>query len=68
MATHGNSTEKSGWILIASLETHRGCSIRPAEKQSGFNGLSTSQSGEIRKIELKTIDHSDDWGSIMNFV
>lgn len=65
MATsHGNTTEKSGWILIASLETYRGCSIQPAEKQSGFNGLSTSQSGEIRKIELKTILNSDNWFAI----
>jgi hypothetical protein len=44
---HGNSVEKSGWILIASLETHRGCLIQPAKKQSGFNGLSTSQSGNL---------------------
>jgi hypothetical protein len=61
---HGNTTEKSGWILIASLETHRGCSILPAKKQSGFNGLSTNQSGEIRKIELKTIHRSDNWFAI----
>ena len=65
MATHhGSTTEKSGWILIASLETHRGCSIIPAKKQSGFNGLSTSQFDELRKIELKTIHKSDNWFAI----
>jgi hypothetical protein len=61
---HGNTTEKSGWILIASLETYRGCSIIPAKRQSGFNGLSTSESGKIRKIELKTIHKSDNWFAI----
>ncbi len=64
---HGSSVEKSGWILIASLETHRGCSITPAKRQSGFNGLSTSQTGEVRKIELKTVYKSDDWFAINGF-
>ena len=61
---HGGSTETLGWSLVSSLETYRGCSIRLANKKSGFNGLSTNLLGEIRKIELKTVYKSDDWFAI----
>lgn len=61
---HGSETETLGWSLVSSLETYRGHSIKLVNKQSGFNGLSTSRSGEIRKIELKTVNKSDDWFAI----
>lgn len=62
--THGGTTEARGWALIAALETFRGCSLKFANKQSGFNGLSVSQGGEKRKIELKTVERSDNWFAI----
>ena len=61
---HGGTTESRGWALIASLETFRGCSIKFASKNSGFNGMSVSMRSETRKIELKTVDHSDNWFAI----
>ena len=61
---HGSTTESHGWALVASLETLRGCSIKIAPKGSGFNGISTNLSGEIRKIELKTVSRSDNWFAI----
>lgn len=61
---HGGSTESQGWALVASLETFKGCDIKIVTKVSGFNGLSTSLSGEVRKIELKTVRKSDDWFAI----
>lgn len=61
---HGGTTEARGWALVASLETFRGCSIKFARKGSGFNGLSIGISGETRKIELKTVSHSDNWFAI----
>lgn len=61
---HGSSTETLGWSLVSSLETHKGCSISLVAKGSGFNGLSTNLSGEKRKIELKTVQKSDDWFAI----
>jgi len=61
---HGSTTEAHGWALVASLETFRGCSVKFAPKGSGFNGISTSMSGEKRKIELKTVSHSDNWFAI----
>lgn len=61
---HGGTTEARGWALIASLETFRGCSLKFANKRSGFNGLSVSNHGETRKIELKTVGHSDNWFAI----
>jgi len=61
---HGSSTETLGWSLVSSLETHRGCSINIVSKGSGFNGLSTSLSGDVRRIELKTVHKSDNWFAI----
>lgn len=50
--------------MVASLETFKGCTIKIVTKGSGFNGLSTSLSGKVRKIELKTVKKSDDWFAI----
>jgi len=50
--------------LVASLETLKGCTIKIVAKGSGFNGLSTSLLGKVRKIELKTVAKSDDWSAI----
>jgi len=63
-ANHGSSTESRGWALVASLETFKGCTINIVAKGSGFNGLSTSLLGQVRKIELKTVGRSDDWFAI----
>jgi len=61
---HGSSTESQAWALVASLETFKGCTIKIVAKGSGFNGLSTSLLGKVRKIELKTVAESDDWSAI----
>ena len=61
---HGSSVESRGWVLVASLETFKGCAINIVHKGSGFNGLSTSLSGKVRKIELKTVAKSDNWFAI----
>ena len=52
-------TEAHGWALVASLETFRGFSIQMTSRQSGFNGLSISKHGHVRKIELKAIKRTD---------
>ncbi len=50
--------------LVCSVETFRGCNIQLVNKASGFNGLSTNKGGEVRKIELKTMEKSFNWIAI----
>ena len=57
-------TEAHGWALVAPLETFRGFSIQMTSRQSGFNGLSISKHGHVRKIELKAIKRTDKWFAI----
>jgi len=52
---HPNSLEKVGTGLACSVETYRGCNIELVNNRSGFNGLSTNKSGEVRKIEVKSM-------------
>jgi hypothetical protein len=61
---HPNSLEKVGVGLACSVETYRGCNIQLVKKQSGFNGLSTNKNGEVRKIEVKSMERSFDWIAI----
>ncbi|MEK7729793.1 MAG: hypothetical protein AAB354_15405 [candidate division KSB1 bacterium] len=61
---HPNSLEKIGVGLVCSVETHRGCSIQLVKKISGFNGLSTNKNGEVRKIEVKSMEKSFNWIAI----
>jgi hypothetical protein len=61
---HPNSLEKVGVGLVCSLETFRGCNIQIVKKASGFNGLSTNKDGEVRKIEVKTMEKSFNWIAI----
>ena len=61
---HTSKVEARGWGLVTSLETSRGFSLSLTNKRSGFNGLSISKSGEVRKIEVKTIHKSDAWFAV----
>jgi len=38
--------------------------IQLVRKDSGFNGLSTNKNGEVRKIEVKTMEKSFNWIAI----
>lgn len=62
--TNPNSLEKVGIGLVCSVETYRGCNIQLVKKNSGFNGLSTNKEGEVRKIEVKTMEKSFNWIAI----
>jgi hypothetical protein len=64
MEQHPNSLEKIGVGLVCSVETYRGCNIQLVKKQSGFNGLSTNKDGEVRKIEVKSMEKSFNWIAI----
>src|SRR3972149_2024280 len=61
---HGATIEKLGVGLTCSVETFRGCRIEIVKRTSGFNGISTNKKGEVRKIEVKTMEHSDNWIAI----
>jgi len=61
---HPNSLEKVGIGLVCSIETYRGCTIQLVKRTSGFNGLSTNKDGEVRKIEVKTMERSFNWVAI----
>ncbi len=61
---HGATIEKLGLGLTCSVETFRGCRIELVKRTSGFNGISTNKKGEVRKIEVKTMERSDDWIAI----
>jgi hypothetical protein len=65
---HPNSIEKVGTGLVCSVETYRGCNIKLVKKQSGFNGLSTNKDGEVRKIEVKTMEKSFNWIAISSLI
>jgi hypothetical protein len=65
---HPNSLEKVGVGLVCSVETFRGCNIQLVKKTSGFNGLSTNKSGEVRKIEVKTMEKSFNWIAISGLI
>lgn len=61
---HGGTVEKVGMGLVCSVETFKKGNIQLVKRLSGFNGLSTYNSGEVRKIELKTMEKSDYWIAI----
>jgi hypothetical protein len=64
LGQHPNSLEKIGVGLVCSVETYRGCRIELVNKQSGFNGLSTNKNGDVRKIEVKSMEKSFNWIAI----
>lgn len=64
---HGSSVEKVGMGLICSVETFKKANISLVVRTSGFNGLSTYKSGEVRKIECKSMEKSDYWIAINGF-
>lgn len=66
--SHPNSLEKVGVGLATSVETFKGCSITLVKKTSGFNGLSTNKDGEVRKIEVKTMQNSFNWIAISSLI
>lgn len=66
--TPPGSIEKVGVGLVCSVETFRGCTIQLVKKESGFNGLSTNKSGEVRKIEVKSMEKSFNWISINGLI
>ncbi|MCK4689407.1 MAG: hypothetical protein KAT41_03825, partial [Candidatus Marinimicrobia bacterium] len=61
---HGSTVEKIGSGLVSSVETYKGCRINFVKRQSGFNGPSIYRNGEVRKIEIKTMQKSDYWIAI----
>ncbi len=61
---HSNTTEKVGMGLVCSVETFKKGNIQLVKRLSGFNGLSIYKNGEVRKIELKTMERSDNWIAI----
>lgn len=65
---HPNSLEKIGLGLVCSVETYRGCNIQLVKKTSGFNGLSTTKGGEVRKIEVKSMQNSFNWIAVNGLV
>jgi len=65
---HPNTLEKIGTGLVCSVETYRGCNIHLVKKISGFNGLSTNKNGEVRKIEVKSMEKSFSWIAISSLV
>ncbi len=65
---HPNSLEKIGTGLVCSVETFRGCSIQLVKRQSGFNGLSTNKDGQVRKIEVKSMERSFNWIAISSVI
>lgn len=65
---HPNSLEKIGVGLVCSVETFRGCDIQLVKKISGFNGLSTNKNGEVRKIEVKSMEKSFNWIAISSLI
>src|SRR4051812_38305044 len=65
---HSNSIEKVGIGLACSVETFRGCTIQLVKKDSGFNGLSTNKNGEVRKIEVKSMERSFNWIAISSVI
>jgi hypothetical protein len=50
--------------LVKDLEEFRGCTLRIAGRRAGFNGLSVYDDDVVRKIEIKTVDRSDNWFAI----
>lgn len=62
------SMEKVGVGLVCSVETFRGCTIQVVRKNSGFNGISTNKSGEVRKIEVKSMATNYKWIAISSLV
>lgn len=68
LESHLYSLEKVGVGLVCSVETFRGCSIQLVKKQSGFNGLSTNKDGEVRKIEVKSMEKSFNWIAISGLI
>lgn len=65
---HSNSIEKVGIGLACSVETYKGCTIQLVKKDSGFNGLSTNKNGEVRKIEVKSMEKSFNWIAISSVI
>jgi len=65
---HPNSLEKVGVGLACSVETFKGCKIQLVKKTSGFNGLSTNKDGEVRKIEVKSMQNQFNWIAISSLI
>ena len=65
---HSNSIEKVGVGLVCSVETFKGCTVQLVKKNSGFNGLSTNKDGEVRKIEVKSMERSFNWVAISSLI
>jgi hypothetical protein len=61
---HSNAVEKVGMGLVCSLETFKGAKIELVKRLSGFNGLSVYKYGQVRKIEVKTMQKGDKWIAI----
>lgn len=65
---HGATIEKIGSGLVSSVETYKGAKLQFVKRLSGFNGLSIYSHGEVRKIEIKTMEKSDYWIAINGII
>jgi hypothetical protein len=61
---HSATTEKIGAGLVSSVETFKGRRLEFTKRLAGFNGISTSRDGDVRKVEIKTMGSSDNWIAI----
>jgi hypothetical protein len=50
--------------LVKDLEEFQGLVLQIAPRQAGFNGLAVRNGNVIRKIEIKSVDKSDNWFAI----
>jgi hypothetical protein len=50
--------------LLRDLEESRGLDLKVAGRRSGFNGVAVFHGDIVRKIEVKTVDRSDNWFAI----
>lgn len=65
---HDATIEKIGSGLVSSVETYKGAKLQFVKRLSGFNGLSIYSNGEVRKIEIKTMEKSDYWIAINGII
>lgn len=50
--------------LVKDLEEFQGQELQIASRRAGFNGLAIRNDNVVRKIEIKSVDKSDNWFAI----
>ena len=56
--------ESLGTQLVKDLEEFQGLTLQMAPRRAGFNGLAIRNGDVVKKIEIKTVDKSDNWFAI----